>query len=206
MKADALKLIIWDWYKTLSYHHFYEEIKLKDEDAYEKIKDYLLRRPDLVKQWGKGSIEFRELHAKFAEISGTPQSEFDKVLSKLGDRAFDVDQDLLNYVKKFSELGIEQAVAADNFDVWDEFFLPQYSQYLHLYFTRIFSVRRYTILDHADQKEFFKKIVRDMNINFSECLLIDDNSDLTKIFQDLGGNVITHKNKQDLLDKLAEIV
>jgi FMN phosphatase YigB (HAD superfamily) len=115
---------------------------------------------------------------------------------------YDIDSKILPFVEKFKERGIRQVIATDNFDVWDEFFLPQYSQYLDVYFEGNYNSAKFRILKTTHAEEFIKKILDETGVQPVNALLIDDNKEFANAFVKMGGQAINHESIADLARKL----
>ena len=53
--------------------------------------------------------------------------------------------------------------------------------------------------------KFFEKLLEDREINFNECLFVDDRKDLIDAAKKLGMKVIMYKNLGDFKRKLLEL-
>ncbi len=201
---QQIKLIIWDWYKTLSNKHMYSGLQSKYPGAFEAVQNYFIAENDKIKQWQKGEISYREMHQVFSKLTGLPVEEFDHCLGILKND-HDIDPDILIYVQKFAQAGKQQVIATDNFDIWDEFFLPQYSEYLNQYFVNVYNTAKYRMLKEDDQAQFMQLILSEQKLTPQQVLLIDDNDSFTKSFAALGGMVVSQHSKADLLAQLAEL-
>ncbi len=198
-----VKLIIWDWFKTLSPHHLYESLRQNNPAAYELIQQYFIEHQEELVAWHQGRLGYSSLHTKFTEITGIDSSEFDKSLNSITPKDM-IDAEVMNYVKDFANKGIAQVIASDNYDIWDEFFLPQYAGELTL-FTGFHSPTDFRIMTLDQHAEFLRGIAASYQIELSKTLLIDDNPEITDLFGKLGGKVINHTNAIDLISKLKNL-
>lgn len=205
VELDKVELVIWDWYKTLSNRHLYEDLQNTHPGAYEVIQNYFLENKDRIAQWTKGEITYNQMHSEFAKITGVGKEVFDSALAQLAGK-FDIDERILPHVEALKERGIKQVIATDNFDVWDEFFLPQYSQYLNQYFVASYNSSKFRILKSKQADDFVKTILKDQQVDAINALLIDDNRDFCAAFAEQGGQTINHENIADLAKTLAELL
>lgn len=201
---SKVKLVIWDWYRTLSNRHLYEELKKNNPGAYEIIQNHFLENPDDIERWSNGNMGFEEIHEEFSKMTSIPKDVFDLSLHTLAGK-FDVDDKVLKYVKLFDKRGLKQVIAADNFDVWDEFFLPQYSEHLNIYFSQIYSSAKFRIVKKIDAQKFIDHIISSEYVGVEDVLLIDDNKDFCEMISLRGGQAISHDNFSDLARKLQDI-
>jgi hypothetical protein len=200
---SEVKLIIWDWFKTLSPHHLYESLRQNNPAAYELIQQYFVEHQEELLAWHQGKLGYTSLHTKFAEITGIDPAEFDKSLNSITPKDM-VDREVMAYVNDFAGKGIAQVIASDNYDIWDEFFLPQYASELTM-FTGFHSPTDFRIMTLDQHAEFLKGIAASYQIELSKTILIDDYSELTSLFSKLGGRVINHTDRQDLLSQLKNL-
>jgi len=202
MELTKIKLVIWDWYKTLSNKHLYASLEKTNPGAYEIIQDYFRNENSKLDSWARGEISYKQMHIEFSKLTNIPAKVFDESLLVIRNN-FDIDQKILPFVEKFKELNIIQVIATDNFDIWDEFFLPQYSQYLNKYFIATYNSSNFRILRIDQGGEFLKTILKTNNIKADETLLIDDNLMLCDLFEKLGGTSLWHSSITDLKMKLS---
>lgn len=205
IKVDSrrVKLVIWDWYKTLSDSHLYSDLDNTNPGAYELIQNYFVENKDTISEWMQGKVTYREMHKEFSKITGISVDVFDKSLTELAGK-FDIDPSILPYVKKIKELGINQVIATDNFDVWDEFFLPQYSQYLSEYFVNSYNSSKFRILKSKQAIEFINRILVSQKVSAPDTLLIDDNTEFCQEFISQGGQAINHSDISNLAERLKQ--
>lgn len=200
-----IKLVIWDWFNTLSEHHLYEEIAEQNPPAYEIIQRYFYENPQRISEWAQGKLSFQKIHQHFSELTGISAEVFDDSLKMLGS-TFDIDSKITPYLARFKENGVLQVIATDNFDIWDEFFMPQYSKYIELYFSGVYNSRRKRLSDLAQQEDFLKEIIESYSLKVEETLVIDDNQSYCQEFERIGGKTINHRDPTDLLQKLQQIL
>lgn len=203
-----IKLIIWDWFDTLSDQHLYEVISQSNPAAYSKISDFFTSQPEKITSWANGEISFREIHREFARLTGLEEGQFDEALQQLAAASY-VDPKLQEIVDKANALGVMQVIAADNFDIWDEFFLPEYSLEAGESFSRVYSNSE--ALHHPDShrelEKFYRKLIQNQSVEATETLLIDDDTKLREVFSDrLGGKVLEFDTIDQIAPKLDSLL
>jgi FMN phosphatase YigB (HAD superfamily) len=201
---QEIDLIIWDWYKTLSDYHFYQDIAENYPDEFKKIGEHLREHPDIVRSWVNGKLKFNDLHSIFEEVSNIPADEFDESINLITVDL--IEPKITKHVKKLNSQGKSQIIASDNFEVWDEFLLPAYADKLNEYFMQVsynfqsFFGKSEELLDLA----YYEKIIDSLNTKPERTLLVDDNLMLTKKFSnELGGKSLVHNGISDLNKKLT---
>ncbi len=202
INLENVKLVIWDWYKTLSEAHLYNDLEETHPGAYEIIQNFFINQNEKINKWLKGDLTYKEIHQEFSKLTGLDTQVFDDSLKNL---TGDIDERILKYIKKFQEKGIRQVIATDNFDVWDEFFLPQYSNYLSQYFVKTYNSAKFRLLKAEDNMRFIKHIIDDQKTPIENTLLLDDNDKLTEIFKESGGISLNYDNIDELENKLQQV-
>lgn len=202
MNTKQIKLIIWDWYNTLSTSHLYESLQKDFPSAFDLVQNYFIANNHQIQRWQKGELTYREMHKIFSELTGLPESTFDESLRAIS-QSESINPEVLKFVSKFRDMGITQVIATDNYDVWDEFFLPQYSLELGKYFQNIYNTSKYRMLKEDEHAGFIELILREQLSSYPQSLLIDDSEIFTNNFASRGGLVINHSDQEDLLKQLA---
>lgn len=202
INLERIGLVIWDWYKTLSEAHLYNDLENTHPGAYEVIQSFFINQNEKINKWLKGELTYKEIHKEFAKLTGLDTQVFDDSLKNI---TGDIDERIIKYLKKFKAKGIRQVIATDNFDVWDEFFLPQYSNYLSQYFIKTYNSAKFRLLKAEDNMKFIKHILEDQKVDIENTLLLDDNDELIRIFEQSGGNTLSYDNIEELSSKLNQI-
>ncbi|MFW5702746.1 MAG: HAD family hydrolase [Candidatus Dojkabacteria bacterium] len=202
---EKIKLIIWDWYNTLSKTHLYQDLKYSSPAAYEQVQKFFQEGDKRLALWMRGELSYKQIHAHFSGITGLDRSVFDNSLSAMSGK-YDVDERILPYIRKVKGIGIKQVIATDNFDIWDEFFLPQYSQYISELFDGNYNSAKFRIMKADEGGKLLKTIMEEFKVLPTQTLLIDDNIQVTEMFEELGGNTISHEGIDDLKRKLALLI
>lgn len=199
--TNKISLVVWDWYKTLSNNHLYERIEKDYPQAYETIQSYFLSNQDRMVDWKRGEMGYDNLHQEFSALTGIEKHIFDDAIRLLADD-FDIEPKLLPYLDRFNAMGIEQIIVTDNYDKWDEFFLPEYSQYATKYFSSIVNSHKFRIAKANASSHLVENVASSRRLNPGQVLFIDDDKEISSILLKKGYKVICHHTTEDLLSQL----
>lgn len=204
MKKITVSLVAWDWYKTLSSNHLYQQIAEDHPAAYETIQSYFLQNSKQMEAWKRGELAYQELHNEFASLTGLTKSVFDDAILVLA-KQFDIDQDFITHLDRIKQAGIEQVIVTDNYDIWDEFFLPEYSQHATKYFSMIQNSHKFRISKPQASSHLIEELTQQRLLSPAQVLFIDDNREVGDKLRKKGYQVITHHAKADLLEQLEQL-
>lgn len=201
--VNNISLVVWDWYKTLSNSHLYERLEKDHPQAYETIQSYFLNNQDRMADWKRGEMGYDNLHQEFSALTGLEKDTFDDAIRLLAGN-FDIEPKLLPYLDHFNAKGIEQIIVTDNYDKWDEFFLPEYSQYATKYFSSIVNSHKFRIAKANASSHLVEDIAGLRRLDPAQVLFIDDDKEISSILLKKGYEVICHNSTADLLSQLEK--
>lgn len=191
--------IFFDWYHTLSNDTFWGQFENTNLELYKEITNKVFNNPDIsVKEWMRGSISTDSILKKISKDN----KEFNFLKNELIYSAKNTkfaNKDIIVLLNKLKKKGIKLVIATDNMDVFINYTVPSLN--LYNYFDNIICSSDINCLkiDLFDNKpKFFEDYLSKNNINYKDCLFIDDQEKFTDFYKDYGMNTERIENTDDI--------
>lgn len=184
--SSKLNLILFDFYNVLSKSHFYTNLA-NNYSGQHKIITQSLFSPEaypLLSRWMRGDISYKDIHNKISPLVGLPASFLNKALIE-SVKQITLNTELLAFSQKMRSLGVRVAILTDNFDVFEEIYVPHAN--LDKKFDNIFSSASQKKLKLDNNGEIIFKAISKMNSQPENTLFIDDCKENGNDFTRAGG-------------------
>lgn len=201
------KVIFIDWYETLCFDKIWGHLQVENPSLFQKIQALLFANKSLNLDWLRGGIRFCNVY-HYLEENGidryTTQTEFMRGLSmqKMADDTF------LPIIQKLREQGYKVYIATDHFDIFGSYMYPYMN--LEYYFDGYISSAEEGCLKNdgnIDGKyRFFERFLAENQLTPAECILIDNDTMTTHIYQSLGMQTFNPKTPKETVDVLKSLI
>lgn len=193
------KVIFIDWYKTLSFSHFWEHL----ED--QKIENFIFAKENrfLIDSWMRGNFSAEEI---CQIIANNTNLNFDFIFAELvlsAKKLTLVDKKIPNLISKIRNKGIKTIVATGNMDTFRRFTIP--SLKLENIFDDFLISSELGLMKFETEENkipFFEKYLQGNNLKYSDVVLLDDKTDKTGVYEKLGFKI----EKIDSTKKLLKLL
>ena len=199
------RVVFVDWFGVLSTDLFWHSILGRETHPHHApveaaAKRLFARQPELVKSWMRGHVDSSTIVQQFdCPLDGRYKSNF--LLRRLLDdcRSMTYRLELLRGIRR----AIPKAhilIATDNMDCFASQ-LPRMPS-LRGEVDDVLVSSKLGVLKTDSVEQFFGPWLRDHALTFANALLIDDNAQTCKAFQDLGGEAIVFRSVDATLEEL----
>ncbi len=202
------KVIFIDWYETLCSQRMWGHLEVENPDLFHKIQKLIFEdNRQLHDDWLRGQERFCSVW-HFLNDNGIPtqliQQEFMRSL-------YFSKPDLPEFIpliQKLRQKGYKVVIATDFFDIFGSYLYP-YHHFDELFDGYISSAETGFIKRDvsADGKyTFFDDYLKSHNLNFTDCILIDNNRRTCAIYKELGMRVFTPKQPEAVRAALETLI
>lgn len=202
------KVVLFDWYNTLSKSVFFEGVGLPTED-YLKIEQALFQSPSaksgLINSWMRGAENWRGVMGMVSRYSGLQFNYVSEAFVESCKRMHFVVDNLSEQMESLKQRGYGVCVATDNMDSFREFTVPALG--MRKMFKHIFnsydlrSLKRDRNVDGSSK--FFGQVTRRIDCSLDKLTLVDDS--VIPNFSDWSIRFIQVTKEGGLTQALAEI-
>ena len=170
--------VIYNFDKDNIQDGLYCNIKDKDPILYKNIKSFLFEQnKHIFFAWMRGWVNHNDLHHLIARKFNINVDFLDKELID-SIKKFELNSELLNFVKYCKDKGIKTCILTDNLSSFTEILVPYFK--LDNFFDKIYSSADYHILKTDNNGKWIEEIIRENNILPQETLFIDDGEENIK--------------------------
>ncbi len=202
------KVIFIDWYETLCSQRMWGHLETEIPELYHKIQKLIFEdNRQLHDDWLRGRERFCSVwhylndHGVSTEVS---QREF---MRSLHFSKPDLPE-FIPLVQQLRQKGYKVVIATDFFDIFGSYLYP-YHHFDELFDGYISSAETGFIKRDvtADGKyTFFDNYLKSHNLDFDDCILIDNNRRTCAIYKELGMRVFTPKKPEEVRAALETLV
>ncbi|MFH0906893.1 MAG: hypothetical protein V1829_01410 [bacterium] len=197
------KVFFIDFDGVLSYVPFWHSLKDPNHELHNylsSIENFLFKEnSNLVNEWMTGKHSSEDIHRIISKNLNISYSSLFEAFEK-DCKDMKVSKKVLN---KLSNLKKDYylILSTGNMDSFDRFTLPS-EKYLFKVFDQIHNSFNLGMLKTSNNGEYFKNVVRDKKVSFSNCYLIDDSQKACNLFEILGGKAYCAKKEDEVLNFL----
>ncbi|HOV14459.1 MAG TPA: hypothetical protein PK771_09265 [Spirochaetota bacterium] len=189
---STVKCFIFDYYKTLANDNYFN----LPEEYDSKISESLYRNEnfkELLDDWWIGKINSNDIVNHLSkELLLSPKFLLDNL--KFQARNMKLNRSVFRFSKQVRSKGYFTAIATINSDIFNSDVIPGLE--LNKYFDCIINSFDYKIAEkHILCKIAMDKI--DKNLNYNDCLLIDDTEENVNKFISMGGKGYRYTNDEE---------
>lgn len=206
MKADNLKIVFIDWYKTLSSSMFFKNHR--DDDikwCNEFRKRTFVDNVKLMEPWIEGKIG-KETILQNITKNKEEYAKAEELLTRSCQLMEMDSQKFLPLIQRIRQKGIKVAIATDNMDIFIDYVVPSLG--LNNYFDEIISSN----LVGCTKKEvkenkmlFFHDYLKKYNCSYEDAIMFDDICETIELCKKYGMQGVCVKSPQDLEEALQKI-
>lgn len=191
--------IFFDWYHTLSNDNFWGHIKNNNPKLYQEITNKVFNNPDIsVKEWMRGFISTNEIIKKISNDDKEFNFLKNELIHSVKNTKF-ANKDIIVLLNKLKQKGIKLVIATDNMDVFMDYTVPSLN--LYNYFDNIICSSDINCLKidlFSEKPRFFEDYLSKNNINYKDCLFIDDQKKFIDFYKKYGMNTERIENTDDI--------
>ncbi len=164
--------VIYNFDKNNIQDGLYCNIKNIDPILHKNVKNFLFgQNKHIFYAWMRGWVDHNDLHYLMAKKFDTTVEFLNKELLD-SIKQFDLNWELLNFIKSCKNNGIKTFILSDNLSPFTEILVPYFK--LNGYFNKIYSSSDYHILKNDNKGKWLEDIIKENNFLPEETLYIDD--------------------------------
>lgn len=193
--------ILFDFHHVLSHDHFYESTlvpEYKDVSAW--ISQTIFGDRELVRDWMRGKVTWRELHARIACETGMDRELLDELFVESVKRMHIVEE-MIVLAQELKDKGFKIAIVSDNMDIFSEVTVTH--QKFDQLFNHIFNSADHGLLKSDEHGKLFHYVAETLRVPIEQTIFIDDTKSATDLFKELGGRAITHTDPKSTREQLS---
>ncbi len=202
------KVIFIDWYETLCSQRMWGHLEQEQPDLFNKIQHLVFNgNPTLHDAWLRGYERFCSIW-HYLNDNGVPkhitQTEFMRSLS------FSKPDlpEFIPLVQQLRKKGYKVVIATDFFDIFGSYLYPyhHFEEYFDGYISS--AETGYTKRDVTSNGvyPFFEDYLKENNLTYEDCILIDNNRRTGRIYQELGMRIFTPKQPEQVRAALETLI
>lgn len=186
-----IKLLLVDFDGVMSKSKFYDSYPQEYKKEFGILLKQLFMSPEsgLLDSWMRGSIGYKDLHAKIAD-NPTVASVYDETLLN-SITAMQLNREMLDTVRRVRDSGVKVALFTNNMDVFDDITVKHFNLVNH--FDAIYSSSQHGKLKFEDDT-LFVKAASNAGATPSEVALVDDSMSSIEAMKQLGGVSFHYKD------------
>ena len=189
---EKIEVIFLDWYKTVSRDLFFENLNRGDTvGLFESIQKSIFADGDFSLKWMRGEIELNDVVERVGKDIGLATDFLMEAFKNATLGIGFVNLEIPDLIRKIRKTGIKVVLASDNMDVFD--YVIGNLSLEGLYDDMLLSNRLGAVkgdLNENNDSLFFGDYVKNNNLKYENCVLIDDNKQLVETCKILGMNNI----------------
>jgi FMN phosphatase YigB (HAD superfamily) len=195
------RIIFIDWYQTLSFDLFWQNVKKKNPTAFECIQTNIFHDAERSRRWMTGHHSSEDICQYASRCSGISADELfsDLQNSCVNQRIHPVAIEIIKELRNTHHIFI----VTDNMDCFSRFTIPA------------LDMTAWTdgISNSSDIKRFkndlngqtFRDIANSLDIRMTEAICVDDSSPTCELIRSLGGTAMQTTSALHTLDLLKSI-
>ena len=198
------KVIFINWFQTLSNQPIWHHLDTPNNHLYSILKTRVLETP-LKDEWFKGQVSFCNIWHHLNQY-GIPK-EIVQTQTMHWLSTITLNQDLLSSIQQVRQKGYRVIIATNHVDIFGCYVYP----YLHLenYFDGYISSAETGFLKTQQNTTgvypFFDSYLKQNQLTYQDCLLIDSSKEVTNIYQRLGMTTVTPSDTQGIINILQKL-
>lgn len=189
LQTKSIKYIFWDWDGTLCLQQYFWPQSRQDNKEIKKLDS--IWQAGKSTDWMRGKYSLEQLRQECdCELSDI---ELTQILINEWPDETTINKPLFSIVCALFQ-NASHYLVTDNMDIFNGY--ATQSHFLQQNITKIYNSCDYHCLKN-DEQSLFQTIRKDLRLDFSDVLLIDDSADTCKRFISMGGNAINiDRNKR----------
>lgn len=203
MRKSSLKTVLFDFDGVLCHDRFYEKTLLPDySEVYDWIQSNIFSDHKLVGKWMRGTVSSRDINRLIADNTGIDY----KTLVELYEesvRQMQLDQNLLDLARSLKKSGTKVGIVTGNMDVFSDITVANHK--LNEMFDLIVNSADYKLNKDDENGKLFDIVMKELDADIKNSLLIDDSAPTIKLFKQRGGRGHIYKNFEELKIFLGEL-
>lgn len=193
--------ILFDFHHVLSHDHFYESTLVPEyKDVSDWISQMIFGDRELVRDWMRGKVTWRELHARIARETGMDRVLLDELFIESVKR-MRIEGEMITLAQELKDKGFKTAIVSDNMDIFSEVTVPH--QKFDQLFNHIFNSADHGLLKSDEHGKLFYHVAEILRVPIEQTIFIDDTKSATDLFKELGGRAITHTDPASTREQLS---
>lgn len=185
---ESTSKIFWDWDGVLGMQRFWH-VRMEADDDLRDFADRLFADKDLVNAWMRGRVSLAEICERTKSNYSAPDLE--SILQNDWSRSDAVNKALFSQITQ-QYPDAEHYISTDNMDIFHAF--ADTDQFITGSFVKVYNSADIGMLK-GDTPGMYEHILDDLSLDdFSDCLVLDDNTAPCERFRSLGGRAILVKN------------
>jgi len=206
---NKIKIIFFDWNKTLSNNIFWQQLGEEDNRLYGKLLDIekvlFDQKYDLINKWMLGKIggeDICEFVGKKTKIN--KEVLFEELIISCQKMTY-VNEQVESLLKKLKNKGFRLVIATDNMDVFSRFTAPVINS--NFLFDKIINSSEVGCFKYdciGDKLPFFDNYLKSNKLKYDQVVLIDDSIDKKGNFGRLGFKIININNPKELISVMND--
>lgn len=200
----SVKVIFIDWFKTLCSGLYITNVKNIGNDLIKDLDSRLFKNEAyFFNSWMRGEIN----HLGMVEAMADEKFSKDYILEQIiiGCEAMVFDkEEFISLIKKIKENGIKVVIATDNTDLFNIYVVPKLG--LKEIFDDIINSCDIGCLkcdlDHEGQQIFYQNYIHKHNLNYENCVMIDDTVSVIDACKNSGLKTHLIKNPEEVVEVL----
>jgi hypothetical protein len=205
--AKIIKPILFiDFNGVISYNNFWKELEAESHPLHsyhQPIENFLFKeKPEIIKDWMLGKYTSEEIHEILNDAVGVPYLQLFEIFER-GCRNIDISSSVL---EKIQELRKDYycILATGNTDSFDRFTLPS-NPILQESFDEIDNSYNLGIFKTTSNGQYFLDKAKELGVEISKCVVIDDSASVCKVFKNLGGRALQSYGVEEVVGSLESL-
>lgn len=197
--AEKIKAVIFDFNHTISPENFFESFQKYENELGMSAKDILefYVNSGLLDLVMLGEISEAEFWTKLSSKMGMPSEVLEKVAKEI-QQSRQLDDKVMNIVRRLRKEGYQLALLTDNVQETLEFWVDKYQ--LEDYFDVIVNSAHYGLL--KTDPEIYHLTLHNLGVRPGETLFVDDNPTNVELAERLGMKTLLFKDVEQLAKAL----
>jgi len=193
--------VLFDFDGVLCRDRFYEKtLLLENEDVYQWIQENIFGNQDLVREWMRGKISWKQINKIISDNTGFDWEQLNQLFVSSVIK-MEIDHKIKQLAQEIKDLGIKVAIVTDNMDIFSEVTVSNHN--LNKIFDEILNSADYGLLKKDDDGQLFEVVLKKLNCDIKNSLLIDDSESTIDFYRNKGGDGFHYQNFSDLKTWLA---
>lgn len=199
-------ILFLDFNGVLSYNKFWNQLESETHEYHHywsMLHEYLfVKDRKLFSQWMLVELTSEKVH-RIIEINTSISYEFLFPLFVEDCKTIDISESILDQIELLKEK-YYCILATDNMDSLERYTLPAYPR-IQQVFHQIDNSYHNKMFKKSNNGEYFLKRTREMNVPFSQCILIDDSKGICSIFESHDGQAFNVTGENNVIQALTSL-
>lgn len=180
-----LKAILFDFDGVLCHDKFYEKTLLPEyAPVYDWLQSNIFGDKELVKKWMRNEVSTEAINRLIAENTGIGFESLTKLFED-SVRQMELNLEIMKLAEDAKLSGKKIAIVTDNMEIFSRITVPHHG--LDSIFDFIINSADQGCLKKDAASELFDIVQKNLQIDYRDCLLIDDSAGNIDLFKQKGG-------------------